>query len=65
MIDTQLPKNIQNDNCKISYEYHGFVECITSALDARDPCLKKRRILGSSDHLFSCFWGIEKAVCDC
>ncbi len=37
MIDTQLPKNIQNDNCKINYEYHDFVECITSALDARDP----------------------------
>lgn len=41
MIDTQLPKNIQNDNFKINYEYHDFVECITSALDARDPYTSK------------------------
>lgn len=26
-----------NCECEIDYEYHEFVECITSALDARDP----------------------------
>lgn len=26
-----------NCDCEIDYEYHEFVECITSALDARDP----------------------------
>ncbi|MGN1108230.1 MAG: hypothetical protein ACI4RK_02500 [Oscillospiraceae bacterium] len=23
--------------CELNYEYHEFVDCITSALDARDP----------------------------
>lgn len=26
-----------NCDCEIGYEYHEFVECITAALDARDP----------------------------
>ena len=26
-----------NCDCEMNYEYHEFVECITSALDARDP----------------------------
>lgn len=26
-----------NCDCELDYEYHEFVECITSALDARDP----------------------------
>ena len=26
-----------NCECETDYEYHEFVECITSALDARDP----------------------------
>ena len=26
-----------NCDCEVNFEYHEMVECITSALDARDP----------------------------